>query len=154
MWGLILDNRELDYFKTCCNFCATLTHLSVNHRIYHNSIMGNNDEHNTINIFDSLPKFNQLKDLILYNSVDKNLTTFDVQHLCPKLTSLNFITRFKVPDIHVEEEEQNNLQTVVIHLLNLTVNYINYLKAHFPAGSLTSCGLLRIIWISITGCKK
>lgn len=98
----------------------------------------------SLNIIDSLPAFKQLEDLKIYNSLDEDLTTFDIQQLCPKLTSLAFSSRFYIPDDHVEEELLNlnedtkrNLQHLEVQFPQLTISYINYLKVNFPRGSLS-----------------
>lgn len=149
----ITDDREEDNFEACYNFHSTLTQLSVCHSVNNSTIMESDSEYSKadLNILQLLSDFKQLKNLKLYNTLDNDLTTFDIQDLCPKLTTLDFSTRLEIPDSCVEEEllkpisarKSNSLQNLVITFPKLTISYINYLKAHFPPGSLSKLWITR-----------
>lgn len=133
--GPYFDGREKHHLEACFNFRETLTHLDACHEICHSNT--------SLNVVSSLPEFKQLEDLNIYNSLDEDLTTFDIQELCPKLTSLDFPSEFDMPDDRVEEELLNlnnstnsNLQNLEVQFPHLTLSYINYLKDRFPPGSL------------------
>lgn len=109
------------HFQACYNFHATLIHLSV--RLENDGRSGG--------ILQSLPEFKQLVNLQILNLSDRQSTTFDIQQLCPKLTSLDFTTSFGIPDDRVDEElltpistTDSNLQHLVVELPQLSYSYM------------------------------
>lgn len=144
--GFTFNDKGKDYLEACYNFRSTITRLFV---VIEEAIDDDDVTHD--NIYNALPDFKQLKNLKFYNDTDENLTTFDIQRLYPSLTSLEFLSGFKIPDDRVVEElskpvnatKYNNLKNLVVHFSELTVSYVNYLKARFLPSSLNK------LWIII-----
>ncbi|KAG2208672.1 hypothetical protein INT47_007770 [Mucor saturninus] len=73
-----------------------------------------------------LGELKNLTYLTLYNSCDFNLTTLDLQRLCPNLKGINYVSHILIPDKMIREQLEDLSDTI-------TYTKLEYLKITVPS---------------------
>lgn len=142
-----LDNLE---FHVGYKYRKTITTISLK---YHSLMMNIGSRHDkTLNF---LAQLSRLTHLSLMNTCDDDLTTLDLQRICPNLTDITYVSNRLIPDTIVKTilKDPSNpifwskLKYFKIVVPTIPLNYAGYITHFLPTQVQHLCVCLRKIYL-------
>ncbi|KAI7895315.1 uncharacterized protein EV154DRAFT_477451 [Mucor mucedo] len=130
----LVDRTTDDFnFATCYKHRATMVSLKVEYRKISFNMGCINGDQLTL-----LTHFNKLTQLDLRNSCSPELTMFDIRDACPHLVTLQYWSKFDIPDLTTNEvldEEKyrivnHDIKTLSIAAPSMPKNFINHIAKY------------------------